>query len=93
METDISAEEAAILTGGSPELMQLVRHITEEAKAKPADPGPLSMKPTEALAAVALVDGEEPSEEDKAMFAVFERLSWSGEQIERYLDARERIGV
>lgn len=93
MQSDITAEEVAVLTGGIPELMQLIRHLTLDARSNPESLGPLSMSPSEALAAVSAIDGEEPSEEDTVMFSVFERLGWNGEQIECFLDARKRVGM
>ena len=93
MQADITAEEAAILSGGSPELMQLVRQLNEQAAANPAVRGPLSMGPLEALAAVSAIEGGDPSDDDKTLFGIFERLNWGHEQIERYLQARSNVGI
>lgn len=93
MQSEMTAEEAAILSGGSPELMQLVRQLNEQAATNSATRGPLSMGPLEALAAVSAIDGEEPSDEDKILFGIFERLNWQHEQIERYLGARSNVGI
>lgn len=85
--------DVAALTDGVPQLILLAKKLSAEAADHPAHPGPMSMSPLEALAAVHAIEGSSPTDDEKLMFAVIEKLGWSGAQIEQFIVARSSAGI